>query len=260
MYLHVVHHERGNITVTVDIAAEVMNGHALPTAPVADGNGIPPPGTRWLPAVSTSQEALDDRQGWYQRTLATEMRTTTAINVIHLAVNNLSSEEREQTSAFTRHTLGTSLDRVRPFSLPADTYTWSGPTWSAIVKQDGRVVTHVGILYRIVQVGALRVAVGGIGGVMTLSDWRGRGSARAALASATAFVGTQLWAPFALIICPKVDVGFYLHLGWSVADGAILCDQPGGQVALPHEGAVVLPCQGDAAWPGGSIDLLGCPW
>lgn len=245
---------------TVDNAPEVMNGHTLPLRPAPEANGIPPPATRWLPAVATSREALDDRQGWYQRTLATELRTTTGINVVQLAVDNLSPAERQQTSTFTRHTLRRSVDSVRPLSLPADTYAWTGPTWSAMVKQDARVITHVGILYRVVQVGSLRVAVGGIGGVMTLSEWRGRGYARAALAGATAFVGTQLWAPFALAICPTDDVAFYEHLGWTVADGPVACEQSGRRVTLPHECAVVLACQGDAAWPGGSIDLLGLPW
>ena len=83
---------------------------------------------------------------------------------------------------------------------------------------------------------------------MTLSEWRGRGYARAVLAGGTAFVGTPLWAPFALIICPKADVAFYEHLGWSVAEAAIECEQPGGRLTLSHEVAMFLPCQGDAGW------------
>ena len=244
----------------VDDPADLMNGHTLPLTPVPEANGIPPSATRWLPAASTSREALADRQGWYQRRLAAQLRTTPGTAVVHLAVENLSPAERQETSMFTRHTLRRSVDRVRPLALRADTYTWIGPTWSAMVKQDARVVTHVGILYRVVQVGALRVPVGGIGGVMTLSEWRGRGYARTALAGATAFVGTQLWAPFALIICPSAELGFYEHLGWSVAEGAVRCEQPDGHVTLPDECAVVLPCQGDAVWPAGSIDLLGLPW
>ena len=94
---------------------------------------------------------------------------------------------------------------------------------------------------------------------MTLSEWRGRGFDRAALAVAAQFVGAQLGAPYALIICPIEDVEFYEHPGWSVAEAAVACEHPGGRVTLPHEIAVFLPCQGQAAWPTGTIDLLGLP-
>src|SRR5438270_91085 len=83
------------------------------------------------------------------------------------------------------------------------------------------VVAPPGILYRVIQIGDLRVPVGAIAGVMTLSGWRQHGYARAALTKATAFVGTQLWAPFAVVICPTDDTGFYEHIGWRVGEGAI---------------------------------------
>jgi GNAT superfamily N-acetyltransferase len=245
--------------VTLDKTAELINTLPLVLAPAADAPPVPTPATRWLPAVSTSRKALDDPQGWYRRMLA-QVRPGAAIKVVQLATANLSPEEFQQTSTFTRHTLQRGMDRIRPLSLPADTYTWAAPSWSAMVKADDRVVTHAGIIYRVVQVGPLRIPVGGIGGVVTLSEWRGRGYARAALAGATAFVATQLWAPFALIICPGADAGFYEHLGWSVAAGGLTCEQPGGRVTLPHEVAVFLSCQGDAAWPSGPIDLSGLPW
>jgi predicted GNAT family acetyltransferase len=54
--------------------------------------------------------------------------------------------------------------------------------WSVLVKTEQRV-SHAEILYRVVQVGEQRLAVGGIGGVMTLPEWRERGYARAVLKS-----------------------------------------------------------------------------
>ena len=94
---------------------------------------------------------------------------------------------------------------------------------------------------------------------MTLPDWRRRGYARAMMANATAFAGLQLWAPFAVVICPKEDAGFYQHLGWQVAEAPIWCEQPGGQVRLEDELALYLACQGGAEWPSGSIDLWRYP-
>ena len=132
--------------------------------------------------------------------------------------------------------------------------------WSVMVKADQRVVTHAGILYRIIQVGDIRVPVGGITSVITHSDWRGRGYARAALARAAAFVAVWLWALFELAICRRKDTDFYEMLGWRVAEAPIWCEQPGGRVRLEGEVAVFLPCQGDAEWPSGTIDLGGRPW
>ena len=95
---------------------------------------------------------------------------------------------------------------------------------------------------------------------MTLRGWRLHGYARAALAKATAFVGMQLWAPFAVVICPKEDTAFYEHIGWRVAEAAISCDQPGRRVNLENEVALFMSCKGDGDWPSGPIDLCGAPW
>jgi hypothetical protein len=221
---------------------------------------ISPMAVPWLPAVSTSREALAEPHGWYQRALATETRVRSQVNVMHLAAGSLSFDERREVAAFTRHTLERNAERVRPFGLPADSYSWTRPSWSSLVKREQHIVSHVGIIYRVVQVGELRVPVGGIAGWMTLAAWRRHGFARAALESATAFIGTQLWAPFALAICPKEDTAFYEHLGWTVARGAIWCEQSCGPVALQSEVALVRACQGELSWPEGPIDLMGGPW
>ncbi|TME99249.1 MAG: hypothetical protein E6I52_16265 [Chloroflexi bacterium] len=122
----------------------------------------------------TSSDALDDPQGWSQRALTADAGTTGA-NVLQLAVGNPSPDERQQAQAFKQHTLQRSVGRVRPFALPANSYTWAWPT----------------------------------------------------VGKATAFVGTQLWAPFAVVTCPKTTL-IYKHLGWRITDEPIWCEQPGG--------------------------------
>lgn len=214
---------------------------------------------RWLPGVSTGKAELDDPRGWYQHVLAAETAVS-RVSVLPLAVSSLSPDELHQTRRFTRHTLERTVGRVRPLHLPADSYSSSAPNWSMRVKVDGQVAAHAGVVYRVIKVGNLRVPVGGICGVMTLNDWRGKGYARAALAKAIAFVALQLWAPFAVVICPMEDTAFYEHLGWDVAAAPIQCQQPNGPVTLEREVALTLACQGDAEWPSGSIDLCGAPW
>lgn len=213
----------------------------------------------WLAAASTEPAANIDPNGWYQRALTVD-GPGQRVNAISLPVGSLSPGERAETYLFNRHTLEPLDPHLRPLALPADRYTWTPHAWSVMVKADQRVASHVGILYRVIQVGNIRVPVGGMTSVMTRSDCRDRGYARAVLATAAAFVAVRLWAPFAVSICRRNDTGFYEMLGWRVADAPIWCEQPGGKVRLEEEVCVFLPTQGAADWPGGTIDLCGFPW
>ena len=141
------------ITELLDTTPLVVAPRVEPAPPEAGIQQPPRPSAHWLPAVLTSSDALDDPQGWYQRALTADAGTT-GVNVLQLAVGNPSPDERQQAQAFTQHTLQRTVGRVRPFALPANSYTWAWPT----------------------------------------------------VGKATAFVGTQLWAPFAVVTCPKDDV------------------------------------------------------
>ncbi len=103
------------------------------------------------------------------------------------------------------------------------------------------------------------VMVAGVGGVMTLPAYRGRGYARATVEKAVAFAASQFAAPFALMLCPAGSRLAYNHLTWQVVDVAIVCEQSGGLVPLGGEMPVVLPFR-TQSWPPGLIDLCGCPW
>lgn len=97
--------------------------------------------------------------------------------------------------------------RVPPLALPADRYTWAPSVWCVLVKTEQRVVSYAGTLHQVGQVGEQRLAVGGIGSVMTLPAWRGRGCARAAPKS-PGLRGSLAVAPFALAICPRDEASF----------------------------------------------------
>jgi GNAT superfamily N-acetyltransferase len=230
-----------------------------PGIATASSDAVPMDRAVWLPAAPTEPAANIDPDGWYQRALKVD-GPRRGVNALSLPVDSLSPSERAEVHLLSRHTLEPLDPNLRPFALPADRYTWTAHAWSVIVKADQHVASHVGILYRVVQVGNVRVPVGGLSSVMTRSDCRGRGYARATLARATAFVGVWLWAPFALSLCHHNDTGFYEMLGWRVADAPIWCEQPGGRVRLEEEVGVFLPTQGAAEWPSGPIDLCGVPW
>ena len=194
----------------------------------------------WLAAVAPTAASRDDPRGWYQHALAVDSASD-ANHVIRLAAAHLSASEREATR-----------------SLTPDPPVPSGPamTWSVLAKPDQRVVAHTGILYRVIRVGDVWVPVGGLSNVMTLPEARGRGYARAVVSSAAAFVGVWLWAPFAVVLCAPECAAFYQALGWRETNAPISCEQQ----ALLNRVAMVLPCQGEADWPSGPIDLCGAPW
>jgi hypothetical protein len=122
-------------------------------------------------------------------------------------------------------------------------------------------------------VGGTEMRLGGIGGVVTLKEWRNRGIASAAMQKAAEFLHDQLAVPFGLLVCDPALAPFYQKLSWQVVAGPLVFDQPAAfQPGLDQvisggpthkatlEGAImVLPCR-EAVWPAGLIDLCGLPW
>jgi hypothetical protein len=177
--------------------------------------------------------------------------SSSAKRVIRLPVSHLSATERDAIYALTP-------DHER--RTDADGELISPMMWSVMAKPDQHVVSQTCILYRVIRVGDVLIPVGGLSSVMTLAEARGRGYARAVVASATAFVGVWLWAPFALVLCAADATAFYDHLGWRKIYEPISCNGPGGQQVLTDRVAMVLACQGETDWPSGPIDLCGAPW
>ncbi|MCA1667574.1 MAG: GNAT family N-acetyltransferase [Thermomicrobia bacterium] len=145
-------------------------------------------------------------------------------------------------------------------TLPATQITWAPTVWSIRVRDDDdRLVSHVGMLTRVVSVNGLPTTVGGIGGVKTHPDARGRGYAAAALRTATAFLTDECGVAFALLVCLPTTVAYYERLGWQQFPGTLLIAQPGGTIPFTTNLPMVLPAR--AAVPlDGTINLCGYPW
>jgi len=203
-----------------------------------------------VPALDPSAVSRDDARGWYRNALAVDS-VSSGKHVIQLPVSHLSAGERDalrilRTDAEVRN--------------DTDAGVASTMTWSVMAKPDQRVVSQTGILYRVIRVGDVLLPVGGLSTAVTLPQARGRGYARAVVASATAFVGVWLWARFAVVLCAADATGFYEHLGWRKVNEPISYPRAGGQQPLLNRTAMVLACQGEAEWPSGPIDLCGAPW
>ena len=144
------------------------------------------------------------------------------------------------------------------FIEEGDDTQWSDVDWHILIKVDETLVSHVEIVEREVQVGKDRLVLGGIGGVMTLPEWQGRGLAQAGMRKAQEFLCMEMGAEFGLLMCDPKMVPFYARLGWVEVDAPLLYDHPGGK-RIFDDVVMVLSCT-VRTWPDGMIDLCGYPW
>jgi GNAT superfamily N-acetyltransferase len=145
-------------------------------------------------------------------------------------------------------------------TLPETRVTWAPAEWSIRVRDDdGRLVSHVGMLVREAAVDGTPVLIGGIGGVKTHPDARGRGYAAAAIRAATTFFTDACGVAFIMLVCLPPTVPYYERIGWRRFHGTLLVDQPGGTIPFTANLPMVLPARA-AAPLGGMINLCGYPW
>jgi GNAT superfamily N-acetyltransferase len=136
---------------------------------------------------------------------------------------------------------------------------WAAPQWSVFCRGDGgQVLSHAGALVRDGTAGGRPVRIGGIGGVKTHPQARGRGLASAAVRRALELFREQ-GADFALLVCEPTLVPFYERLGWVPHAGGLLVHQHGEAVEFAFNLPMVFPLRNSVA-PGGVIDLKGPPW
>lgn len=144
------------------------------------------------------------------------------------------------------------------FGAEVADYAWADVDWHVLVWIEGELASHVEIIDRTGTVGGQPMRLGGIGGVATASEWRGRGLATVGMSKAAQFLCGDLDVEFGLLICGQEMMPFYHRLGWQITAGPLVFDQPEGKVTF-HDVVMVLPCQGQE-WPAGTIDLCGLPW
>ncbi|MFM8323015.1 MAG: GNAT family N-acetyltransferase [Chloroflexota bacterium] len=144
------------------------------------------------------------------------------------------------------------------FQVLTDEYQWADADYHLRAWDGAQLVGHVDITLRDVQAGGQPLRLGGIGGVVTLPDWRRQGIASEALRLAQAFLCDPLDVDAGLLICDPLLLPFYARLGWQAVPGPLFFDQPDGRRRFDGQ-VMVLPLR-IPAWPAGTIDLQGLPW
>jgi GNAT superfamily N-acetyltransferase len=80
-------------------------------------------------------------------------------------------------------------------------FRWAAPQWHVLASIDGALAASARLFKRGIAVAGQSMHVGGVGGVMTLPEWRHRGLASLTLRRAAAFMRDELKVEFALLLC-----------------------------------------------------------
>ena len=144
---------------------------------------------------------------------------------------------------------------------PGRTIEWAARQWSVIVSDDVecQAIAHAGIVIRQARWNDCDVKVGGIGGVMTHPEFRGRGFASIAVNRAVDFFREQDDIDFALLVCKSALIPLYERFGWRTFSGDLHVKQHGESVKFTFNLPMTYPLRLTEEL-GGTIDLLGPPW
>jgi predicted N-acetyltransferase YhbS len=146
----------------------------------------------------------------------------------------------------------------RIFGVEDAGYRWRPKELHFITEEDGRVVSHVGVLKTTVTAGGREVTVGGVGGVVTVPAAQGRRYVHAAMRRAAEFICRELGGEFGMLFCLPRLAPFYERQGWQLIEDDVEFEQPAGRVVWPYR-VMVLPC-GERTWPTGRVEVGGFPW
>jgi aminoglycoside 2'-N-acetyltransferase I len=136
---------------------------------------------------------------------------------------------------------------------------WAAPQWGVFVRDDsGALVSYTGVVEREGGHDGEPVSIGGVGGIATHPDRRGKGYAAIGIGRALDFLAVDE-VDFALLVCRDELIPYYERLGWRIFDGELLVSQFGEPEVFTYNRVMV----GDvnrAAPRSGTIDLNGPPW
>ena len=136
--------------------------------------------------------------------------------------------------------------------------SWRPKDLHFVMYSDGRPVSYVGILKDSVFVNGEPVAVGGVGGVVTVPEEQQKGCARRLMQHAGRFLESEWKVDAGFLFCLSRLMPYYGRLGWQEVQYPVLIEQPGGEIVSPMR-VMTLPF-GGRDWPAGNIELRSLPW
>lgn len=137
---------------------------------------------------------------------------------------------------------------------------WSSSMWRILLWDETEtLVSHIGILTRQVFCDDEPYVIGGIGGVKTHPNERGKGYAGIGLRHATQFMTEDCKVDFSLLVCRDGLIPYYQKFGWQPFKGDMMVDQLSGKTKFTFNKPMLI--EGVKSIPACSvIDVCGKPW
>ena len=177
------------------------------------------------------------------------VQTSSQVTIRIKAASKLTPSERKP--------LNTLLERVFRDD-PHAGLSYATTDWNVLVYAGDVLASNVEILERTVTAGGTHMRVGGIGGVATLPEYRGRGLAGRGMSAAEKFIKEDLGLEFGLLITGLHRQTFYEGMGWRVISEPVYFDQPGGKIR--NDGLTMFLALSGKPWPPGEVDFCGLPF
>ena len=144
------------------------------------------------------------------------------------------------------------------FGIEDAAYRWRPKELHFITEDDGRAVSHVGLVRTQVSVGGRELTVAGVGGVVTRPEAQGRRLVHAAMSEAARYMCADMGVEFGMLFCLPRLTPFYERQGWQLVPDEVEIEQPDGPIVWPYH-TMILPC-GGRQWPAGRVEVGGLPW
>jgi GNAT superfamily N-acetyltransferase len=135
---------------------------------------------------------------------------------------------------------------------------WAAPTMRFLGKEDGRVVSTVGLIRREILVGGKPSRIGGIGGVATRPDRQKMGYAGKLLVESTRFMLSDTWYQYGILFCDPKRIPFYQKSGYTRITNSLYVRRESDRHLFPDP-CLALDLRG-LPFPEGEVDCLGLPW
>lgn len=147
---------------------------------------------------------------------------------------------------------------------PERPYGYAGHDVHILARRGSRIVGHAGFQRRRIAIGAGKLTIAGVGGVLVAPEVRGTGLGTQLVDAAAAAMRSRTGIDAGYLGCREDVVPFYESCGWRrIAASERHIDRLSGEVVEKPPGPPLLILSITLAledWPSGMIDLRGRPW